>query len=55
MNKATIIIYKEWLELRQERGLLVSTLLPPLLLGLMPIIIVAVLGQTPDKDTAKMG
>ncbi len=49
------ILHKEWLELRQDRTLLSSTLLPPLLLTIMPIVIVYALGRTPDDDITQLG
>jgi ABC-2 type transport system permease protein len=55
MNKIPAILQKEWLEMRLDRGLLLSTLLPPLLLTFMPIAIVYGVGQTPDEDILKMG
>jgi ABC-2 type transport system permease protein len=55
MSKISVILQKEWLELRLDRSLLLSTLLPPILLTLMPIGIVYAVGQTPDDDILKMG
>ena len=55
MKKALIILQKEWLELRTERTLLLSTLLPPLLLSLLPVAITYAVGQVPDEDTAELG
>jgi ABC-2 type transport system permease protein len=36
-NKITLILRKEWLELRQQRALLLGTILPPLFFTLIPI------------------
>jgi ABC-2 type transport system permease protein len=36
-NKIGLILRKEWLELRQQRGLLLGTILPPLFFTLIPI------------------
>jgi ABC-2 type transport system permease protein len=55
MNKTLVVLRKEWLELRQDRSLLLSTLLPPLLLTVMPIGIAYALRGTPDSDTAQLG
>jgi ABC-2 type transport system permease protein len=53
--KILAILWKEWLELRRERSMLVSLFLPPLLLTLMPIAIMATLRSAPDSDTAQLG
>jgi ABC-2 type transport system permease protein len=37
MNKIVVILQKEWLELRQQRGLLLGVILPPLLLTILPL------------------
>ena len=55
MYKIGVILRKEWLELRQDRTLLFSTLLPPVILTLMPIGVAFALRGTPDSDTAKLG
>jgi ABC-2 type transport system permease protein len=55
MHKALIILRKEWLEFRAERALLFGTLLPPLLLSVLPIIIMAGIGRTPDEDAGELG
>ena len=55
MHKIGVILRKEWLELRQDRTLLFSTLLPPLLLTLMPIGAAFAQRGTPDSDTAELG
>ena len=55
MSKIPVILQKEWLELRSDRGLLLSTLLPPLLLTLLPIGIVYGAGRVPDDDILTMG
>lgn len=55
MKKALIILKKEWIELAKERALLFGTLLPPLLLALLPVVITYAVGQTPDDDTAELG
>src|SRR5574342_270279 len=55
MNKIKAIISREWLEMRKDRALLLSLLLPPLLLTAIPIGTVYAVGKTPDPDTAKLG
>lgn len=55
MSRIAVILHKEWLELRQERGLLLGTLLPPLLLTLLPIGVTYLIGQVPDEDTNELG
>jgi ABC-2 type transport system permease protein len=37
MDKVMVILQKEWLDLKQQRGLLLGILLPPLFLVLLPI------------------
>lgn len=39
MNNVFVILHKEWLEIRQQRGLLFTIVLPPLLFTLLPIAI----------------
>lgn len=55
MNKVQAILYKEWLEIRKDRSLLLSILLPPLLLTLLPIGTSYALRSTPDDDITKLG
>ncbi|MCG8348248.1 MAG: ABC transporter permease [Chloroflexales bacterium] len=55
MNKITAILYKEWLEFKQDRTLVISTLLPPVLLTLMPIGVTYLIGRFPDEDTSELG
>ena len=44
MDKILVILQKEWLEIRQQRGLLFGVLLPPLLFTLIPLGIIYVSG-----------
>jgi ABC-2 type transport system permease protein len=37
MDKVLVILHKEWLDLKQQRGLLLGILLPPLFIVLLPI------------------
>ena len=53
--KILAILWKEWLELRRERSLLISLFLPPLLLTLMPIVIMVALRNAPDEDISTLG
>ena len=46
MNKIGVILQKEWLELRQQRGLLLGVMLPPLLLTVLPLVTAYGLGHT---------
>ncbi len=55
MRKALIILHKEWLELRSERTLWMTILIPPLLLTILPIVSVYLIGITPDEDAAQLG
>lgn len=48
MNKVLIILHKEWLEIKQQRALLFTVILPPLLFTLMPIVILFIVGQIPS-------
>jgi ABC-2 type transport system permease protein len=47
MNPILLIMQKEWLELRKERTLLATTLLPPLLLTLLPLVVLFGVAQQP--------
>jgi ABC-2 type transport system permease protein len=38
-NKIALVLYKEWLELRKQRGLLFGIFLPPLLFIILPVAI----------------
>ncbi len=55
MRNVAIILRKEWLELRHERALLLSILLLPLLLTVIPIAVVYGVGRAPDEDFGQMG
>jgi ABC-2 type transport system permease protein len=50
MYKVLVILQKEWLEIKQQRGLLLSVLLPPLLLTLLPLGVAYGLTQTPPQE-----
>lgn len=49
------IISKEWLELRTQRSLLAGVIIPPILLSILPVVIMYVMRQTTDSDTADLG
>jgi ABC-2 type transport system permease protein len=55
MSKPLIVLAKEWRELRTEPALLFGTLLPPVLLSLLPVLISFAVGRTPDEDTSELG
>jgi ABC-2 type transport system permease protein len=54
INKVLLIMRKEWLEIRQQRALVLTMILPPILFALFPVAVLFVLGQFPaiggDKD-----
>jgi ABC-2 type transport system permease protein len=54
MKRIWIVMLKEWLELRRERTLLLSTFLPALLLPGLALGIVLGLGLAPDAETAEI-
>jgi ABC-2 type transport system permease protein len=45
MDKILVILQKEWLEIRQQRGLMLGVLLPPLLFTLIPLGIIYLSGS----------
>jgi ABC-2 type transport system permease protein len=53
--KLLAILEKEWLELRHQRSLILGTIIPPLLMALLPLGIMFGLRETPDEDTASLG
>ncbi len=44
-NKVALILRKEWLELRQQRVLLLGMLAPPLIFAVMPLAFASFAGQ----------
>ena len=54
VNRVGLILRKEWLELRQERGLLIGTLLPPLFFTVLPVLLAWVVGVVPHKGTSML-
>lgn len=48
MNKSLVILRREWLELRRQRGLLLGISLMPTLLTFLPIIITYLVRQLPE-------
>lgn len=51
MRNIRILMRKEWKELRQQPGLLISLLALPLLFTAMATVLTLVLGAIPDQDT----
>lgn len=51
MENILIILRKEWLEIREQRSLLLSVILPPLFFALLPIVLILIIGQVPDMAT----
>lgn len=51
-ERVTVLIGKEWLELRRSRGLLLSICLPPLLLPILALGLIFAMGLVSDPDTA---
>ncbi len=54
MNKIQVILYKEWVELRQQKTLLVSMSLLPLLLTFIPMISLYFVGRAPSEGLSNM-
>jgi ABC-2 type transport system permease protein len=54
VNKVLLILKKEWLEITQQRILVLTMTLPPFLFALFPVVALFVIGQFPtisgDKD-----
>jgi ABC-2 type transport system permease protein len=46
-NKVLLILRKEWLEIRQQRALVLTMLLPPVLFALLPMVVILVLDVFP--------
>ena len=51
MKKIMVILSKEWLEIRQQRLLLFSILLPPLIFSLLPLGVIYSIGLTGANST----
>lgn len=51
VNKIALILRKEWLELRGERGLLLGTILPPLFLTILPVLLAWAIGVIPHEGS----
>ncbi len=52
-NKVLLIMKKEWLEIRQQRALLLTMILPPILIGLLPIVVILIINQFSGMASAK--
>src|SRR5215217_4053358 len=50
MTNIIVLLHKEWLELKQQRALLLSIIFIPLLLTLVPLGALYGLGHAPSKD-----
>lgn len=49
-NKIKLILKKEFMQLKQQRGLVLSTILLPLLFTVIPIVGIFVIGRVPPDD-----
>jgi ABC-2 type transport system permease protein len=49
MSTTRVILWKEWLELRQQRGLLLGILVLPMLFTLIPLAVLSVAGHAPER------
>jgi len=52
VSKVGVILRKEWMELRQERGLLIGTILPPLFLTVIPVLLAWAVAVVPHKASS---
>jgi ABC-2 type transport system permease protein len=52
MTNITVLLHKEWLELKQQRALLLSIVFVPLVLTLIPLVTLYAIGHTPSKGNA---
>lgn len=55
MSSIRVIVWKEWLELRQQRALLLGLLILPVLFTVIPIVIVIAAGQAPTRAFERAG
>lgn len=57
MNRVWAILYKEWLELRKERMLVLGTLLPAFFLTVIPLVVFYFTGSEsiPDEELNDLG
>ena len=53
-NKIMLVLYKEWLDLRKQRSLLLATVLPPLLFVILPVGISYFAGTAPPNNKGNM-
>ena len=49
-----VILRKEWLELRGERGLILGTVLPPLFFTLLPVLLALAVGVIPHESSSAL-
>ncbi len=55
MEKIMVILHKEWLEITQQRGLVLGILLMPLFFTLLPIGVVYLVGHIPSSSSLNVG
>jgi ABC-2 type transport system permease protein len=48
MRNILIVLRKEWLEITQQRSLLLSVILPPAIFSLLPIVLIIITGKIPS-------
>jgi ABC-2 type transport system permease protein len=53
VNKVLLIMKKEWLEIRQQRVLIFTMILPPAIFAIFPAVVLFVLSQFPDLSNDK--
>ncbi len=54
VNKMALILRKEWMELRQERGLIIGTVLPPLFFTILPVLLAWAVAVIPHKAASAL-
>src|SRR4051812_38664838 len=52
-NKVLLVLWKDWLDIRQQRGLMLSILLPPLIFAILPLVVFFVSGLGDPTGTNK--
>lgn len=51
MRNIFIVLNKEWQDIRQQRSLLSTIIVPPVLFALLPVVLLIVVGQLPSAVT----
>ena len=54
MENVLVILNKEWLELRQQRGLILSIVLPPFIFTVLPIVLFYLVGHSSNVGPANI-